>query len=119
MDIAFESVILAQNPRDPRHICHGLIGRADDPGRQEQPLDVVSPVEFQGQRHDLLDREARALDIRRYPIDAIGAVEDAEIGHQDLEQADAATVWRVGVANASPTGRPDATRAGIALFTSR
>jgi hypothetical protein len=33
------------------------------------------------------------------------AVEDAAVGQQDLEQADAAAVGRIGMANAHPLGR--------------
>ena len=41
-------------------------------------------------------------------VDAIGAVIDARIGQQDLQQRDAATVRRIGVADANALGGADA-----------
>ena len=114
VDVALEAVLLAQLARDLDHLPHRVVGRADDAGRQEQPLDVVPPVEFQRQRHDLVDAEPRPLDVRADAVHAVGAVVDAEVRHQDLEQADAAPVGRVGVADARAFGRADAALAAVA-----
>jgi hypothetical protein len=74
VDIALESVVAAQGLGDPDQMLHGVIRRADDAGREEQALDVVALVELDRERHDLLDREAGAGDVRGASIDAIRAV---------------------------------------------
>ncbi len=75
--------------------------------RNEQSLDVVAPIEVERQLHDLVRRKARPLHIRRGPVDAVGAVINAEVGQQHLEQRDAAPIRRVGMAD-RPFGRADA-----------
>ncbi|EKD61409.1 MAG: hypothetical protein ACD_54C00251G0001 [uncultured bacterium] len=119
VDIPPKPVLLPQRLRDPHHIGHRLIGRPNDPRRQKQPLDVIAPVKLQRQRHHFLNRKPRAFDIGRHPIDAIGAVKDAEIRHQDLQQRNAAPVRRIGMADAAAPCRANATLAGIALFSPR
>ena len=114
VDVALEPMRHPQLARDAHHVPHRLIRRTDDAGGEEQPLDIVAPVEFQHQAHHLLDAEAGALDIGRHAVDAIGAVVDAEVRHQDLEQRDAAPVRRIGMADAHPLGRSQAPRPGIA-----
>jgi hypothetical protein len=44
-------------------------------------------------------------------VDAVQAVVDAEVGEQDLQQADAAAVGRIAVADAHAFGAADATPA--------
>src|SRR5690606_657978 len=95
---------------------HGLIRRADDAGGQEQTFYIVAAIEFEGERDDLLHGEPRPLDIAGYPVDAIGAVEDAEVGHEDLQQRDAAPIRSIGVADAASARRADAALAGIAFL---
>jgi hypothetical protein len=56
------------------------------------------------QADDLLHREAGAADVGAGAVDAVGAVEDAGVGQQDLEQRDAAPVRRIGVADAHALG---------------
>ena len=80
VDVAAEVVLLAQHPRHLDHLLHRVVGRADDPGAEEQALDAVAPVEVERQPHDLVDREAGARHVARDPVDAVQAVVEAEVG---------------------------------------
>ena len=111
VDVAGEAVIFAQAPRHFHQLLHGVVAIADDAAGEEQPFDVVALVELQRQPHHLGGGEARARDVARNAVDAVGAVVDAEIGQQDLEQRYAASVWRVRVADAHALGTADATLA--------
>ena len=108
VDIAAEIVALAQDPCGLDQLLHRVVGRLDDAGGEEQPLDVVAAVEREGELGDFLRGEPRALDVRVLAVDAIMAVEDAAVGQQDLEQRDAAPVGGIGVADAHSLGRADA-----------
>src|SRR5690606_38644436 len=55
----------------------------------------------------LVDVEAGAAHVRAAAVDAVGAVVDAEIGQQDLQQRDATPVGRVGVTDAHALGGTD------------
>ena len=116
VDVALEPVVQPQRLCDPHHVGHRGVGRADDAGRQEQPLDVVAAIELQRQAYDFLDAEPRPFDVRADAVHAIGAVEDAEVRHKDLQQRHAAPVGRVGVADARALGRADPARPRVALF---
>ncbi|MNE37870.1 hypothetical protein D3C80_1317450 [compost metagenome] len=98
-------MVLAQTARDLDQLLHRIVARADDAGREKQPLDIVALVEGQRQVDDLLDREPRPFDVRGRPIDAVDAVVDAEVGQQYLQQADATPVRRIGVADPHALGR--------------
>src|SRR5690606_40664857 len=54
--------------------------------------------------HHLGGGEARAAHVAAGAVDAVGAVVDAEVGQQDLQQRHAAPVGRVGVADAHALG---------------
>src|SRR5690606_7891906 len=71
--------------------------------------DVVALVEIQRQPDHLVGGEARAPHVAGHAVDAVHAVEDAEVGQQDLQQRHAAPVRRVRVADAHATGAADAT----------
>src|SRR3712207_6933313 len=49
-------------------LFRSVVGRADDAGRQEQPLDVVALVELESERHALGDAKARPLHVRRAAV---------------------------------------------------
>lgn len=102
MDVAAKAMRDAQFPRHPHHLFHRMIGRADNAGREKQPLDIVAPIELQRQPHHLLGSKPRPLDIARRTIDAIGAIIDTEIGEQYLQERNAAPVRRIGMAYARP-----------------
>ena len=115
MDIAAKAVVAAQLLRHQDHLLHGVVGRADDARGEKQALDIVALVELDRERHHLVDGELRPLHVGRAPIDAIGAVEQAVIGEQDLEQGYAAPVRRVGVADAGSHRRTQAAHIRLAL----
>ena len=99
---------LAQGLCDCDELLHRVIGRLDDPRREEQPLDVVAFVEVQSERDHLFRREPGATDVRGDAIDAEDAVIGAEVGQQDFEQRNAASIRCVGVADSRAVGVADA-----------
>ena len=119
VDVAGEAVVAAQRARDADQLLHRVVGRPHHAGREEQALDVVALVELERQRHDLLDGEARARRVRAAAVHAIGAVVEAPVGEQDLQQRDAAAVRRVGVADAGAGGRPQPLRTAGAPRSAR
>src|SRR5690606_7801444 len=116
MDVAAKLMLLAQQPGDADQLFHGVVGRADDAGAEEQPADAVALVEIQGQPHHFLRGKARTRHVAGTTVDAVLAVVQAEVGQQDLQQGYAAPVRRVAVAYAHAVGRADAILApGAAL----
>ncbi len=105
VDIAGEAMVQPEGSGHPHHGLHGVVRGLGDPGGEEQSLDVIALVEAQRQVDDLLDLEARPRDVGRAPVHAIGAVEKAVVGQQDLEQRHAAAIGRVGMADAGSRGR--------------
>jgi hypothetical protein len=104
MDIAGKAMLFAQDARDLDELLHRIIFGADDPRRQEQPLDIIALVEIERQRDHLLRAETRALHIARRAVDAEAAVVDAEVGQQYLEQRNAPPVGGIAVTYAHPLG---------------
>ena len=85
------------------------------PEERNRPFDVVALVELEREGDDLLDGEAGARGVGGAAVDAIGAVVEAPVGQQDLQQRDAAAVGRIGVADAHAAGRAEAGLAARAL----
>ena len=102
VDIAREPMILAQATGDLHELLHRVIAVADDAAGEEQAFDVIALVELQRQPYDFGRGEACARHVAGHPVDAVGAVVDAEVGQQDLQQRHAAAVRRVGVADPHP-----------------
>ena len=100
MDVAAEVMLLAQFSRDGNHLFHGVIGAADDAGREKQALDVVASIEVDRQFHYLIRREARPRHIAGSAVDAIKTIVIAGIGEQDFQQRDAASVRCIGMTDA-------------------
>ncbi len=118
VDVAGVAVFFAQLPGHLHHLLHGVVRIADDAAGEEQPLDVVALVEVQGERDHLVHAEARAWHIAGHAIDAIGAVVDAEVGQQNLQQRYAAAIGRIAVADAHALGAAD-TAAGARIALAR
>jgi hypothetical protein len=89
-------------------LLHGVVGRLDDAGGEEETFDVVALVEVEGEVDDLLWGKAGAAYIGGDAVDAEDAVVGAEVGEEDFEEGDAAAVGRVGVADAGAVGVADA-----------
>ena len=100
VDVAAEPVFGAELAGDRDQLLHGVFRGLDDAGTEEEALDVVAFIEVEGQVDDFVDGEAGAGRVARNAVDAVHAVEDAEVGEEDLEQRDAAAIGRVAVADA-------------------
>ena len=103
MDVTVEP-LLSQVLHRPDQPFHGVVGTAHDSRTQKEALDVIAPVEVDGQRDDLAGCKGRPGNIVSEPIDAIGAVEDTHVGVKNLQQRDATAVFSVGVADTGGRG---------------
>jgi hypothetical protein len=108
MDVATEAVRFAERPRDGDELLHRVVGTLEDTRAEKQPLDVIATIEVEREAHDLLDGEARALDVARDPARAIAAIVDAEVREEDLEKRHASAIRRVAMADAHPLGAAEA-----------
>jgi hypothetical protein len=115
MDVTAEPAVPAQRLRHADELLHRVVRRADDAGGEEQPFDIVALVELHRERHHLFDGEFGPSDIRGAAVDAVGAIEQAIVREQDLQERDAAPVRRVGVADAGARGRAELARLRSAL----
>ena len=115
VDVAAEAVGLAEGAGDFDELLHGVVGRLDDAGGEEEAFDVVALVEVEGEVDDFLRGEAGAAYVGGDAVDAEDAVVGAEVGEQDLEQGDAAAVGGVGVADALAVRGAEAAGGGRAL----
>src|SRR3546814_2768422 len=79
-------MLLAQAAGDGHQRFHRVVGRPDDAGGEEQPLNIVAAIEAERQVDHFPHGEAGAPHIARPAVDAIMAVEDAAVGQQDLAQ---------------------------------
>ncbi len=116
MDVAAKIVFFPQDTGDFHKLFHRVVRVLHDARGQEQPLDIIAPVEGQREVDDFLRREPRPRDIRTLAVDAVMAVEHAVIGQQDLEQRDTAAIGCVGVTDAHPLGRTDSLTAHAGAF---
>jgi len=87
---------------------HGVIWGADHAGAEEEPFDVIASVKADGQLRHLRRGQQHPLDIVRAAVDAVGAVIDAAVGHQDLEEGNAAAVAGPAMADTAGGGIADA-----------
>ena len=100
VDVAPEAVFTPQQPQHRQHPFGGVVRGAQHRAGQKQPLDVVAAVELHGQLCQFPGRKGGAGDIVGAAVDAVAAVEGAAVGHEHLEQADAAAIGGKGVAAA-------------------
>ena len=110
VDIAVEALHLAQPLRHGDQLLHGVVGRADHAGAEEQPFDVVAAVEVHGQVNDFVRRHGGAGDIVGAAVETVGAVVDAGVGEEDFQQRDAAAIGGPGMADAAGRGTAESAR---------
>ncbi len=108
VDIAVEAVLLPQQAQGFDHGLGGAVGAAPHGGGEEESLDVVAPVKADGQLRQLPGGEGRPAHVAGAAVDAVGAVVDAPVGEQHLEQGDAPAVGGEGVAASGGQGAPQA-----------
>ena len=104
VDVAAEAELAPQQRDRSDEIEHGVVGAAPHRGTEEEPLDVVAPVEGGRDLRDLPRREGGARHVVAAAVDAVGAVVNAVVGEQQLQQGDAAPVVGPRVADARRAG---------------
>ena len=112
VDVAVEPVLLPQDAKRPYHLLGSIVRAAQYTAGKKQPFDVIPPVKTDGQLCKLSRRERRPPRVVAAPIDTIFAVEGADIGHQYLQQRDAAAIRRKAVAASGDGGGGVADHAG-------
>ena len=129
VDISVEPVFLPQQPETFDHLFGCVVRAAKHTRGEEQPLNIIAPVKFNGQFRQLPGRKGGSPCVVRAAIDTVFAVIHAAIGHQNLQQGDtspvggkavAATRYRGGgVADHTRTGAPAnaAGGAGCIIFS--
>ena len=90
-----------------KHIKIAGVWRADDRRAQEEPLDVVTAVEFEREIDEFPGCKGRTRNIVATAVDAVGAVVLASVAEQHLQKRDAPPVGRPRVANASTAAAPE------------
>ena len=104
VDISAEPVFFAQDAQSLNHTLAGIIGTADDGGREEKPLDIIAAIKIHRQLRELTRRKGRAADIVGDAVDAIFAVKNAGIAHENFQQRYKSAVRREAVAYAARGG---------------
>ena len=100
MDVAVEAVFFPKDADGPDHLLHGVVRIPQYPGGEEQPLNIIPPVEVDGQVCQFLRRKRRPPGIVAPAVDAIGAVIDTAVAHQHLQERDAPPISGEGMAAA-------------------
>ncbi len=126
VDIPSETVLLPEDFRRPDELHHGVVRRSDDGRAEEESLDVIPSVHLDGQVGEFPGSKGCPRDVGAPPIHAVGAVENAVVGEQDLEQGDAPPVVGPAMADAAegraahgaPPPGASAGRAGHVVFRS-
>lgn len=104
VDIAIEVLFGAEFFGDEDESFHGVVGVSEDAAAEEESFDVIAPVEIDGEVDDFLDGEGSAFGVVAFAADAVGAIEDAVVGEEDLEEGDAAAVFGIGMTDAHTGG---------------
>jgi len=85
-------------------LLHGVVGVAHNAAAEEKPLDVIAPVECDGQFGQFPGRESGARDVAGAAVYAIRAVVDAKVAHKHFKQGDAPPIGGKAVADAPGHG---------------
>jgi len=92
MNIAVKTLFLTEFFHDLNHEGHGGIRTLEHPGTQEEPFDIVSPVELNGDMDQFIGGKQSPWYGVGTPVDAIGTIVDAYIGEKYLEKGNTPTV---------------------------
>ena len=104
VNVAAKQVDFAQLAGDAGKLFHGVVGRLDDAGAEEEAIDIIAAVKIHHQADYFLRLEAGAGHIAGAPVDAVLAIVDAEVCEQNLEQGHASAIRREAVADAHAGG---------------
>ena len=109
-----EPVFLPQQSETFDHLFGCVVRAAKHTRGEEQPLNIIAPVKFNGQFRQLPGRKGGSPCVVRAAIDTVFAVVHAAIGHQNLQQGDTSPVGGKAVAATRYRGGgvADHTRAG-------
>ena len=108
VDVAVKAVLLPQQGEGGYHLLGGAVGADPHRGGEEEALDIVAPVKADGELGQLPGGEGRPGQVVGPAVDAIGAVVDAAVGVQHLQQGDTPAVGGEGVAAPGGHGAPHA-----------
>ena len=113
MDISIEPILFPQDPQGTDHQLCCIVRTAQNPGGEEETLNIISAVEIDRKVCKLFRCERGAFRIIAAAVDTVFAVIYAAVRHQNFQQSDTAAVRRKGVATPCHRGR---SVANVSLF---
>ncbi|OPZ59179.1 MAG: hypothetical protein BWY86_01287 [Candidatus Aminicenantes bacterium ADurb.Bin508] len=107
VDVAVVPSLEAELGDNLQKLLHSGIRRPHHGGTEKEPLNVVALVEAHGEVYNLVYRESRPGDIVAPAVKAVGAIVDADVGEEYLEEGDATAVVGPTVADSRSVGVAD------------
>lgn len=104
VDVSVKVIFGSKEAQCLTYLLHGVVRCPEYTGAQKQAFYIIALVELYSEGADVLRGEDGAGDIVALAAPAVLAVVDAVIGHQDLQEGDAASVCGKGVADSGGAG---------------
>ena len=104
VDVPGKAVVRPEEGEGPDQQFRGVVWAAHHGGTEEEPFDVVAPVEVDGEVGQLPGGEHGPGQVVGGAVDAVLAVVNAHVGQEQLQQGDAPPIRREGVAAARGEG---------------
>ena len=98
MDVSAKPIFIAQDSQRFDQKLGRVIGAFQNARAYEQSFDVVAPIEGNRQVGKLARGERDASDVVACAVHAVGAVIDADVGHEHLQKRNAAPIGGEAVA---------------------
>ena len=115
VNIAAKSLLVTKDGERANHELGGMVGITQYARAEEQTFDVVASEKRNGEIRKFLGCKRRARHVVADTVDAIGAIVDARVTHEDLEKRDASSVGGKTVADSRARSRTQKSLLGIAV----
>ena len=100
MNITLKMIFCPQFIQSLIQKLHGNIRTDHNSGTQKQSLDIIAPIKSDGQITDLLRSKGSPRNVIAPAVDAVFAVIDAFVGHQDFQKRNTASIRTEAVTDA-------------------
>ena len=104
MNVSVETIFLPQHAESGDLLFRGIVRRAQHAGGEEKTLNIIAPIELNGQLCQFPRRERSTGRIVGAAIDTIGTVVATGVAHQHFQKCDTSSV-RGKAVTASCDGR--------------
>ena len=98
MDVSAKPIFIAQDAQRFDQKLGRVIGTFQNARAYEQSFDVVAPIEGNRQIGELARGERDTSDVVARAVHAVGAVVDADVGHEHLQKRNTAPIGGEAVA---------------------